>query len=185
MQKKIIKNLKCPNSGKSNLSCFGTNVSVEDKTSMMLSFDEINEEDDIYEGILFDENYQFVYPIKEYITTILSIGDSTKMMLSQLESFQKKQLPGNLNSTIEQNIKLIKNKKKDYVNIWNNEESDYYNKGHESNEKIKKFAYNAINNPYWIRHESQNKSVFYELKKINIKEVLEVGSAPLEQFFIA
>ena len=74
----------------------------------------------------------------------------------------KKQLPGNLNSTIEQNIKLIKNKK-DYVNIWNNEESDYYNKGHESNEKIKKFAYNAINN-LWIRHESQNKSVFYELK---------------------
>ena len=40
---KIIKNLKYTNSGKSNLSCFCTNVSVEDKTSMMLSFDERNE----------------------------------------------------------------------------------------------------------------------------------------------
>ena len=87
MFKSTLNDIQCPNTGSVNLQIFGIVVNRSEDYIENLEYNDLESNDDIKEGIIFDEASNFIYPIENYIPFLLSVGDSTDKMLEILKKF--------------------------------------------------------------------------------------------------
>ena len=104
MKIKNIKKLQCPNCSHSNLEYQAFEISRKDLTLNNLEYSDLKESDHIKTGLLICSNCNTAFPIKDYITILLSIDDvdtsHAELVLRELSVLANSDTKEILDSTI-------------------------------------------------------------------------------------
>ena len=175
MRKKNLKKIICPNFGCSHLSIFGAEI-VRGKTFMSnLAHDEMFDDDDIKEGVIYNKSAGTAYLIKDFIAILLK--DQDVDTINSLDDLKKISQTCSLEvkDVIQKTLARINESADTDESVWNKEEMSYYDSEVLTPEKRNDMV-SSIKNEY-LHH------IFIERKKYilentafdNGSSVLEVG----------
>ena len=83
----------------------------------------------------------------------------------------------NLKTKLNNSISSIVQNEKNDINKWNNEEANYYDNGHDSDEQINQDIFHVKSFPLWSRYLTHDEVIFSTLREKKIKKnLLEIGA---------
>ncbi len=177
MRKKIIPLLRDPNNRTVKFKVFGISVSRNNQNITNLVDSEIQNEDDILEGVLIAEEGRTAYPINGAVAILLNDLDvDTNHHCSLLESMLPA-LPSPYKEITAETLTRLQKTADTFDGKWNREEMKYYDKEVSSDDQRNKMLQELKNKPIW-RIFLPRKKYIIDLISNHIKNkfMLEIGS---------
>lgn len=187
MTVKNVQLLSCPNSQNGDFRIFAKEILRAGQILEGISENELEQEDQIRTGVLINENSLTAFPIKEYITIMLSDQDVDTFHIIPMLEEAEKYASDEFKPIISTTLKRYRKQEETDAGKWNREEMRYYDSEVSTPEKRTKMVKHINTVPLW--------QIFIPRKKYLIdpiaehcknKSVLEVGcgnSRTISQLF--
>ncbi len=137
MRKKLLNTLIDPNTQeKSTFEAYAFTLDRGQKSHTQVANVNITDDDDIKEGFIINTKNHYIYPISDYVLSLLS--DTDQDIPFYLNFFKKSQInPNNpYSKTIDENLSRLNNINEETTEgEWNREEMRYYDKEVSTQEK--------------------------------------------------
>jgi SAM-dependent methyltransferase len=173
MKANYINNLICPNYS-DNLELYAISLKNNGSITSLFSTD-LQPNDEVYEGILFNREENIVYPIIKSIPSLLSINEYEISVFDNILNYKIK-LPDYIREAISNTIELISNSKPTEESKWIKEQMNYYLKSTTSDQQVSHMIQDIIKRPLWEIFLERKREIFDFINFKTIKKViLEIG----------
>jgi len=149
LKKKTIDLFICPNSHQRNFEIFATKIIRRNELLNNLLNDEIENDDEIINGLLINEASNTAYPIIDSIAVLLADEDINIKNFKRLLEPLKDKCPEEFRIIVEQTMHRITDIKTIPEGKWNKDEMKYYDKAVDTTESRKNMIHDIKNRPIW------------------------------------
>ena len=176
MRKRIVHILSCPNTKVGSFKVFAHMLRRKNETINDVEDTDINDEDDILNGILINEESHTVYPISDSIAMLLSDQDVNTAHYVRLLESVKPFCPVKYRKAIESNIHRVKMREITDFGEWNREEMEYFDENVGSEELRKKMRMDVKTTPFWNSFIPRSRHIIQYIRSTcRGNTVLEIG----------
>lgn len=169
MRRELLDILSDPNFGAGRFRVFAYELKRKVQTVARVDHEETIRGDDIKIGFVLNEDNGYVYPISEYVLSMLSDEDVDSELYLRLLEDALRYCPKLYSKSINDNIRRLSTLKSETASgKWNRQEMQYYDSEVDTETKRKEFASIIAVKPLW--------HIFVEREKYGISK-LELGSS--------
>lgn len=177
MRKKIVTLLKDPNNHQPGFRLFGSIVHRGATQLTNLTDQELEQEDDIEEGLLISTSSNTAYPIEGFVAILLSDTDVDLNHHQPLLQKFKGKIPQEFEEVLNATLGRLSAARDSADGTWNREEMRYYDKEVSTVEQRNKMLKAIREVPVWRIFLPRKKHIIDILaKEISNKYLLEIGS---------
>jgi len=176
MRKKLLRILKCPNNNNFDLKIFGAEVNRNNIILKDLENEQLQDNDDIINGLIICESSQTAYPISESIAILLSDNDiDINHHLPLLERYIAN-IPANYKYVLTSTLDRIAKQIETNDGKWNREEMRYYDKEVNTQEQRDSMLWEIKNTPVWRIFIPRSKHIIKHIQEgCKNQNILEIG----------
>lgn len=175
MRPRLLSNLICPNFGVSDFGVYGHELFRGGLPLHELTEEQIRPDDDIKEGFIFSKSAGTVYPIREFVLSMLADSDADQRFYESalLESVSLS--PAAYASVIRASVARMRRVASGSVGQWNQEEMAYYDREVAEVAMRRRLLGDVRTRPLWHIYLERSEHLVNKIDWEAEQKVLEIG----------
>jgi ubiquinone/menaquinone biosynthesis C-methylase UbiE len=175
MRTRVLNSLVCPNTGNTKFEIFAVELKRGDEMLANVKFKDILDTDDVKEGIIADLKGNVVYPISDYVGSVLSDEDAHQGHYNDLLNRLSESAPAAYKKAIKASLARLATAKHTHDGEWNREEMEYYDADVATTEKRAEFLETIKAKPLWHIFIERKRHLMDRVTLGQGSRVLEIG----------
>lgn len=171
-----MKILKCPNNNETDLKIYGAEVIRNNSALKNLLNEQLQDEDEIVNGLIICESCKTAYPISESIAILLTDADLDINHHRPLLERYVSLIPDPYNSVLNATLDRIAKSSETHDGIWNREEMRYYDNEVNTQQQRDSMLHEIKNTPVWRIFIPRTKHIIKFIEEgCENQNILEIG----------
>lgn len=175
MRKRLLEDLVCPNSGSGNFQVYAHALDTEDGLLYDVAHPSIRMEHDVKTGFIYSEDAGTVYPIRDYVLSMLADEDAEQAFYVSALHEALAYAPSAYAPLLQQNVERLQAARSDEAGRWNQEEMVYYDRYVRTPEQKARVLQGARTQPLLHIFPERERHLLRHVDWRNVSKLLEIG----------